>query len=81
MYAIRSYYGETPWVEAAFAPRGADLADLIAHDDGVKKEEMKLQIRNHKLQIRHWSMGFVLCFAVITSYSIHYTKLYDSGLV
>ena len=77
MYAIRSYYGEVGARER--------LLELAEHRGGKRLEAVC------RRRARRWRLGGVLAgdvgaaarlllgveLLVITSYSIHYTKLYD----
>ena len=63
MYAIRSYYGAN--ITATIIAMAKNL-HLITIAEGVETEEQK-----------NFLEALGCDFFVITSYSIHYTKLYD----
>ena len=71
MYAIRSYYAAM----TAHALQHAQPPGAAAHAEAVHASRLVLSLR-----IIHARMGILMfgTFHVITSYSIHYTKLYDS---
>ena len=62
MYAIRSYYGQ---------PRGAVFSLASGREESVRLEGRGQKRRQEGLPGLHRG-------SVITSYSIHYTKLYDT---
>ena len=81
MYAIRSYYAGTAtwtalWGCLLIAP--AFIAAAFCGHQMLNEQERKLLVR-----LSVFIGGFSLegaeavCAGVITSYSIHYTKLYD----
>ena len=67
MYAIRSYYGN-------FSPELVERLFKIGHGENTL---IKVQEKDNLLQLIIYSTEFTI---VITSYSIHYTKLYDLEL-
>ena len=87
MYAIRSYYeivealGEAPEVPEPVAVAVLERADTELVDDRVPVPEVVPGLARPES-----ALGFRACatfgsehgHSVITSYSIHYTKLYDS---
>ena len=75
MYAIRSYYDISERIESYMISAG-DSKDVIKRMFTILIEGMK-NIRQHGLRDeRGRQLGYLL---VITSYSIHYTKLYESN--
>ena len=83
MYAIRSYYElltQTSDIQAMFYPgRGTIVAGsdytLILYKNGAYVTSKTCGTLGHKFCNAHE----IFLPGVITSYSIHYTKLYDSG--
>ena len=69
MYAIRSYYG--PFV-VGFAPATEQIAEHA--QDKLKRKGLDMIAAN---DVSRPEQGFNNNHNVITSYSIHYTKLYD----
>ena len=92
MYAIRSYYAHAHRVLHGAFHRTAErhttlqlLADRLGHQLRVQLglahfNDVEVQFRIGEVR-QFLAQGFDIgaFFAVITSYSIHYTKLYDIG--
>ena len=74
MYAIRSYYGEPIEEEGDLFGATVILASRIA----AKAEGGEILVAD---TVRGLCSGKGFLFAVITSYSIHYTKLYEKPAV
>ena len=83
MYAIRSYYGlvkDRPGYIGYIIMHHFHLVDAWSKLDEAVVKGTPVQTRSHGEEVERESfqMGmFNLAMAVITSYSIHYTKLYD----
>ena len=83
MYAIRSYYGQPrlPHLPRAGGPAAARLtpwSQCPSADSGVVGSEVARATRSMVSPCTR--MEKTTTMYVITSYSIHYTKLYDKGL-
>ena len=73
MYAIRSYYASEPvLLMSAVSPRELVMLPVVAGGD----DAAGLAVAAKTLLL-----ALEAAMRVITSYSIHYTKLYDSSLI
>ena len=81
MYAIRSYYDRERCIQCARCIRFQDEIAGEAVEAGVRKLGFEI-LGKPQLGIMAFSHPDVDVFAVvITSYSIHYTKLYENSRV
>ena len=92
MYAIRSYYAgyEIAGIHGFGAIGGGYLAQIFSYWDGYTRPQeliaatpnpILLQLINSfgKYRVKYESLAYFQSIeTVITSYSIHYTKLYDT---
>ena len=76
MYAIRSYYDVNIPVSDSYVIGGGD--EILIDIWGASEKSYKLLVdRNGAVNISQVGLVNVGGLTVITSYSIHYTKLYE----
>ena len=75
MYAIRSYYGQ----EAIYYISGEDMETVTRSPqlEGFRKRGVEVLLLNPAVDLMTSAMRLDHLLSVITSYSIHYTKLYE----
>ena len=86
MYAIRSYYERREVVGRLGEERGNDVCDkhrnMVIFPNSVINDQQSVLVRSiiplahNRMLVRAWTLG-PKDESVITSYSIHYTKLYE----
>ena len=78
MYAIRSYYA--PLIQLFMRSPRAYVSRLKSVRAELEKPDRMIpEIESNDSDRHSSSLSFAGLHSVITSYSIHYTKLYDSG--
>ena len=78
MYAIRSYYALDEQIESSLVHGMTTFAIIHGYGDGILSKGINAQYREELMEAcsRVIDSGWYIQ-GVITSYSIHYTKLYD----
>ena len=79
MYAIRSYYDFEGGVAALWAALTGRTPRYAMHLDAARRAQSVFQLAVQPRELPEWGAlgGVIGRRLVITSYSIHYTKLYD----
>ena len=80
MYAIRSYYGFPVYLTLVFAVLALVTTLNMEEPDNGRPRVGKAglwELARLTLHAGRWILHTPMALAVITSYSIHYTKLYE----